>query len=41
VLHLAAVPTFATRWLIPRLPDLQSAQPGSTLHIETRTRAFM
>lgn len=41
VLHLAAVPTFATRWLIPRLPDLQIAQPGLTVHIETRTRAFM
>ena len=41
VLHLAAVPTFATRWLIPRLPDLRRAQPELTVHIETRTRAFM
>ncbi|MBE0474393.1 LysR family transcriptional regulator [Rhodoferax sp.] len=41
VLHLAAVPTFATRWLIPRLPDLQRAQPNFTVHIETRTRPFM
>lgn len=41
VLHLAAVPTFATRWLIPRLPDLKRQQPDLSLHIETRTRAFM
>jgi len=41
VLHLAAVPTFATRWLIPRLPDLKRVQPELTVHIETRTRPFM
>jgi DNA-binding transcriptional LysR family regulator len=41
VLHLAAVPTFATRWLIPRLPDLKRQQPDLSVHIETRTRAFM
>ncbi len=41
VLHLAAVPTFATRWLIPRLPDLKAQQPDMTVHIETRTRPFM
>jgi LysR family glycine cleavage system transcriptional activator len=41
VLHLAAVPTFATRWLIPRLPELQRQQPELTVHIETRTRPFM
>lgn len=41
VLHLAAVPTFATRWLIPRLPDLKKVQPELTVHIETRTRPFM
>jgi LysR family glycine cleavage system transcriptional activator len=40
-LHLAAVPTFATRWLIPRLPTLKALHPDITLHIETRTRAFM
>jgi len=40
-LHLAAVPTFATRWLIPRLPDLASLHPEITVHIETRTRPFM
>lgn len=40
-LHLAAVPTFATRWLIPRLPQLQQLQPELTVHIETRTRPFL
>ena len=39
--HLAAVPTFATRWLIPRLPLLAAQHPDITLHIETRTRPFM
>lgn len=40
-LHLAAVPTFATRWLIPRLPDLKRLQPDLTIHLETSTRPFM
>lgn len=40
-LHLAAVPTFATRWLIPRLPLLAANRPDITVHIETRTRPFM
>jgi len=40
-IHLAAVPTFATRWLIPRLPELALAQPDLVVHIETRTRPFM
>ena len=40
-IHLAAVPTFATRWLIPRLPQLRAQHPEITVHIETRTRPFM
>ena len=40
-LHLAAVPTFATRWLIPRLADLKALQPDLPIHIETSTRPFM
>lgn len=40
-LHLAAVPTFATRWLLPRLPALAEAHPDITLHVETQTRPFM
>ncbi len=39
--HLAAVPTFATRWLIPRLPQLRALHPDTVVHIETRTRPFM
>ncbi len=39
--HLAAVATFATRWLIPRLPQLQAQHPDIVVHIETRTRPFM
>ncbi len=39
--HLAAVPTFATRWLIPRLSQLKTQHPDITVHIETRTRPFM
>ncbi len=38
---LAAVPTFATRWLIPRLNDLAAHHPDLLVHIETRTRPFM
>ncbi len=38
---LAAVPTFATRWLVPRLPALAAIHPGIVVHIETRTRPFL
>ncbi|MFM9997336.1 MAG: LysR substrate-binding domain-containing protein [Burkholderiaceae bacterium] len=38
---LAAVPTFAGRWLIPRLPALALAHPELVVHIETRTRPFL
>jgi LysR family glycine cleavage system transcriptional activator len=41
VLELAAIPTFATRWLIPRLPALKARHPDLTVHIDTRTRPFM
>jgi DNA-binding transcriptional LysR family regulator len=40
-ISLAAVPTFATRWLLPRLPGLASAHPELLVHIETRTRPFL
>ena len=39
--HLAAVPTLATRWLIPHLPQLQRDHPDIVVHIETRTRPFL
>ena len=38
---LAAVPTFATRWLMPRLPALAAQHPELVVHIETRTRTFL
>lgn len=40
-LALAAVPTFATRWLMPRLPALAREHPELVVHIETRTRPFL
>jgi len=40
-LQIAAVPTFATRWLIPRLPEFATRHPDITVHIETRTRPFL
>lgn len=40
-LQLAAVPTFASRWLIPRLPLLTRDHPQLVVHIETRTRPFL
>ena len=39
--HLAAVPTFATRWLLPRLPDLAARHPLVTVHVDVATRPFM
>jgi len=38
---LAAVPTFATRWLLPRLAQLAREQPGLNVHIAARTRPFL
>lgn len=40
-LALAAVPTFATRWLIPRLPQFAAQHPETVVHIATRTRPFL
>jgi len=39
--HLASVPTFAVKWLMPRLADFAKQHPGITVHIETRTRPFL
>lgn len=38
---IAAVPTLATRWLIPRLAALAREQPQLTVHIDTQTRPFL
>lgn len=40
-LELAVVPTFATQWLLPRLPGFQAAHPGITVHLSARTRPFL
>ena len=40
-LTLACVPTFATRWLIPRLPRLVQLHPQLQVHIESRSRPFL
>lgn len=41
VLELGVVPTFATKWLVPRLPDFQRRHPGITVHLTPRTRPFL
>jgi DNA-binding transcriptional LysR family regulator len=40
-ISLATVPTFATRWLLPRLPLLAREHPELVIHLETRTRPFL
>jgi DNA-binding transcriptional LysR family regulator len=39
--YLAVVPTFAARWLIPRLPQFAAQHPNALVHMDTRTRPFM
>jgi DNA-binding transcriptional LysR family regulator len=41
VLELASVPTFATRWLIPRLGAFKARHPGITLNLTTRSQPFI
>jgi len=38
---LAVVPTFATRWLLPRMPRFQVLHPEVVVNMETRTRPFL
>jgi LysR family glycine cleavage system transcriptional activator len=40
-LELAVVPTFGTRWLLPRLPAFQRAHPHVAVHMSSRTRPFL
>lgn len=40
-IELAVVPTFGTRWLLPRLAGFQRAHPGVQVHLHTRTRPFL
>jgi len=39
--ELAVVPTFGTRWLLPRLPAFQRAHPHVVVHLSSRTRPFL
>ncbi|MBI4984464.1 MAG: LysR family transcriptional regulator [Rhodocyclales bacterium] len=40
-LELAVVPSFATKWLLPRLGGFLREHPGVTVHMDTRTRPFL
>ena len=40
-IELAVVPTFGTRWLLPRLPDFAREHPDVTVNLSSRTRPFL
>jgi DNA-binding transcriptional LysR family regulator len=40
-LELAVVPTFATKWLVPRLPHFMETHPGVTVNLSSRVRPFL
>lgn len=40
-IELGVVPTFATRWLLPRLPDFVREHPGIQINLSARTRPFL
>ena len=35
-LHLAVLPTFASKWLMPRMGDFYGRHPGSLVHLHSR-----
>ena len=39
-LRLATLPTFGSKWLLPRLHDFYSAHPGMLVHIHSRIEAI-
>jgi len=39
-LHLAALPTFAAKWLMPRLSDFYARHPGILVHMHSRIGQF-
>lgn len=39
--ELAIVPTFGTRWLLPRLPDFKREHPDITVNLSSQTRPFL
>lgn len=40
-IELAVVPTFGTRWLLPRLKQYQSSNPQISVNLTNRTRPFL
>jgi len=40
-LELGVVPTFATKWLLPRLPSFVQRHPGIHVNLTSRTRPFL
>ncbi len=40
-LELGVVPTFATKWLLPRLPSFSKEHPHITVNLTARTRPFL
>ena len=38
--HLAALPTFAAKWLMPRMSDFYAKHPGILVHIHSRIGRF-
>jgi len=40
-LELGVMPTFATKWLLPRLRSFLEAHPGVTVNLRPRTRPFL
>src|SRR5690606_18107847 len=39
-LSIATLPTFGTRWLVPRLPGFLQQHPGTTLNLSSRSSPF-
>ncbi|MDP3752596.1 MAG: LysR substrate-binding domain-containing protein [Polaromonas sp.] len=40
-LELGVVPTFAAKWLLPRLGEFYRRYPGISVHLSSRTRPFL
>jgi LysR family glycine cleavage system transcriptional activator len=40
VLHLAVVPTFASKWLLPRLPELNDRHPDLSVNLRIQLERF-
>ncbi len=40
-IEVAVVPTFATKWLLPRMPKFMATHPDITVNLTTRTHPFL